>query len=93
MPDPRVDVSEELRHIAQHGDALAGWQRSLIGRAARLHLPLHDPVDLRRLAPVLRTLASALEVLSQDGKRPAWEVLFDARRRIEIASKIMQKGK
>jgi hypothetical protein len=73
-----------LHRIASTGDALEDFYRDMTGKSARIHIPLRDALDLRRIAIILRVLASALEVLSKSKARPV-TVLFEARHKIKLA--------
>jgi Mg2+ and Co2+ transporter CorA len=73
-----------LEQVADTGDALAKFHRQLLGNSVRIHIPLRDVVDLRRVATILRVLASTLDVLSRDKKRD-FSVLFQARQAIKLA--------
>lgn len=57
-------AAQELHDVVRFGDVLPEWARGLIGRSAQLRVPLRDPISLRRVATVLRTLADRLETLS-----------------------------
>ncbi len=82
----RWKADENLRRAALTGDPLSEFDRDILGRsAARLHLPLRDPVDLRRLASILRNLANDLEV-SSHMRGDARHALFSARWHIKMAN-------
>lgn len=83
----------DLSRIAATGDPIANWQRDIIGQSVRIHLPLRDVISLREYATTLRVLASALEVLSHDTKRPDFSVLFEARAKIKLADNLIRKGR
>jgi hypothetical protein len=46
-------------------DVIAQWQRDVVGVAMRLHCPLRNQADLRRVSQILRDFANRLEILSQ----------------------------
>lgn len=78
----------ELRQIAATGDPVAEIHRQITGTAARLHIPLKDPPQLREVAKALRILASTIEMEAQS-KDEAWRVLFRARSAIEMANRLI----
>lgn len=84
--------ANDLRRIAATGDALAEWQRAVIGSSARIHFPLRDVVQLRDYARVLRVVASKLEQLSTS-KDDDWHVLYDARNALKLADRLIRTGK
>lgn len=74
----------ELHRIASTGDATEDFFRDQTGKSAQIRVPLRDPQDLKRVATILRVLASALEVLAKSKERQV-EVLFAARLKIKLA--------
>lgn len=89
-PQHRHLAQRELNRAARTGDPLSPIDRDILGhRAVRLHVPLHDPVDLRRIATILRELANGLEVAS--GMRgDARSALFTAKYHLKTASNRLQ---
>lgn len=57
-------LDRETQRIIQTGDPLPEWARGIIGNSMQLRIPLRDPIDLRRVAEILRGFANRLEVLS-----------------------------
>ncbi len=93
-PDDRAirAAETELIRAATEGDPLSPLDRAILGKsAARLHIPLLDPIDLRRCAILLRELSNRLEVCSHmkgDARTP----LFAARMYInETAAKLRSR--
>ncbi|MBC9176648.1 hypothetical protein [Pseudoroseomonas ludipueritiae] len=84
LPKRRKKEETELERIARTGDPLAEFYREMTGKSARIHIPLRDPIDLRRIATILRVLAGALETLSRSKER-TFTVLFEARQKIKLA--------
>lgn len=85
-PRDREHADDGLRRAINTGDCLSEFDRDILGRsAARLHLPLRDPVDLRRLAAILRSPANDLEVSSHI-RGDARHALFSARWHIKMAN-------
>jgi len=82
----RYLADQGLHRAVHHGDCLAPIQRDILGHSARrLHIPLRDPVDLRRVAAILRDLANKLEVSSHI-RGDALTALFAAGLHIKKAS-------
>lgn len=73
-----------MSRIIETGDPLAKFHRQMLGNSARIHIPLRDVVDLRRVAIILNGLARQLDTLSRDKTRD-FSVLFDARTKIKLA--------
>lgn len=89
MNSPARIAEQELRQIAATGDPVAAIHRDIVRHAVRIHIPLRDPVQLRDVARLLRTLASTLEIESQS-KDEAWRILFRARAAVEMANHIIR---
>jgi hypothetical protein len=61
----RDAAARELKRASLTGDCLSTFDRDIIGHGdRRLQVPLRDPIDLRRVATILRELANHLEVCS-----------------------------
>lgn len=85
-PQDRAKATHELMRAAATGDPLTAMDRDILGHGAvRLHVPLRDPVDLRRIATVLRELANGLEV-SSGLRGDARTALFAARYHLKTAA-------
>lgn len=85
-------AQSELQRIVAEGDPLSPLDRAILGNsAARVHIPLRDPVDLRRCSIILSDLANKLMVCSHmkgDARTP----LFAARMHItEAAGKLRSR--
>ena len=88
-------IDATLRRVAATGDPLAEYQRAIVGKAVRIHIPLTDVVKLREHAAMLRVLASKLDFLSRDA-RPDYSVLFEAAYNIKLVRDVIggrHKGK
>ena len=78
----RIEVLDRRRHRLPVRPWHHRWGLSWLDR---LHLPLRDPIDLRRVATILRDLANGLEVCS-GLKGDARTALFAARFHIKTAA-------
>jgi hypothetical protein len=65
-------------------DPLQPWEREIIGKSVRLHMPLRDVVDLRRISAILRELGNRFEVISNT-KEEAFPALSRARLAVKAA--------
>ncbi len=88
MSDGARIADDELRRIAMTGDPISELHRSIVGHAVRIHIPLHDAIQLRRVSATLRVLASSLETLSHS-RDPTWIVLSQARSSIDAADRVI----
>jgi hypothetical protein len=88
----RDAAARELKRASLTGDCLSTFDRDIIGHGdRRLQVPLRDPIDLRRVAIILRDLATRLEVCSHM-RGEARHVLFTAHSHIrEAAGKLRSK--
>lgn len=73
---------EELRRLRRSPDVLSRMHRDIVGPAVRIHVPLLDVIDLRRISRHLRALANELEVLSHSPEE-TWVVLSVAKTKIK----------
>lgn len=85
-PRDRMHAARELGRAARTGDVLSVMDRDIIGHGdRRLQVPLRDPVDLRRVAVILRELSNKLELCSAM-RGDARSVLFAAHWHIKNAA-------
>lgn len=91
-PASAPTLDRDTARVIHTGDALAKWQRDLIGDAARVHIPLRDVVSLRHVAEHLVGLASVLRRLSHDTTEEQWRLLSRARTAIKDTDKVIRKG-
>lgn len=87
-PRERRIADEELAMIARTGDPVSELHRQITGQAVRLHIPLKDPVQIRRVATALRILASTLEAEAQR-KDEAWRVLFSCKNAVLMCNRVI----
>lgn len=94
MADPVRIADAELRQIAATGDPVSALHRQITGHAVRLHVPLHDPVQIGDVARALRVLASTLELESK-AKDDAWRIMFRARAAVTMTNRLIggRRGK
>lgn len=83
-----ASTAEDVARIAATGDPVAALHRQITGTAARLHIHLKDPIQVRDAAKALRVLASTLEMESHS-KDETWRVLFRMRAAIEITNRLI----
>jgi hypothetical protein len=69
-------------------DTLDSWERRAVGKAARLHFPLRDVLDLGRISAELRHLSNRLELLAKS-KEPAFWTFSKAKDEIRLANERM----
>ncbi|ONG57331.1 hypothetical protein BKE38_04045 [Pseudoroseomonas deserti] len=81
----RKKLYTDFDRMIHTGDPLAALDRELLGKSARLHIPLRDVPDMDRIATILFVLAGRLRVLSKDKNRD-FSVLFSARQAIVLAN-------
>ena len=88
----RMRADADLAYTIRTGDVLSPMDRDIIGHGdRRLQVPLRDPVDLRRVAIILRELATRLEVCSHM-RGEARHILFTAHSHIrEAAGRLRSK--
>ena len=72
--------------VKETGDIIGGFERSMVGNAARIHIPLRDAKDLERTAQYLFQLARELTRLSKSRERE-FSLLFSARGVIKATDK------
>lgn len=87
-----TDLDRDTLRVIHTGDPIAKIHRSLIGDAARIHLPLKDAVALRHYADHLVGLAAVLRRLSHDTTEEQWKLLFRARAEIKAVDKMIRSG-
>lgn len=83
MPDHVRIADEQLRRLARTGDSLEWWEREQVNSAARLHIPLRDPVQVRDVVKALRVLASYIEQRTNSKDPNDFFILKDCRTRIK----------
>ncbi|WP_424137970.1 hypothetical protein [Roseomonas chloroacetimidivorans] len=88
----KLSPDGELMKVVKTGDCMDPWQRSLVGKSAQMRMPLHDPVDLRRQAAILRELANRLEAISRNTKETPFNVMSLAKTEVAAAqARMMSK--
>lgn len=85
-------IDRDTMRVIHTGDALAKWQREIIGDAARVHIPLRDVIALRHYAEHLVSLAGTLRRISHDTTEEQWRLLSRARYAIKETDKLIRKG-
>jgi CelD/BcsL family acetyltransferase involved in cellulose biosynthesis len=71
-------------------DAPTNLEATYVGKVARLNIPLHSVVTLRRIAEELRGLATNLEYISRRDDTPP-VALLEARYAVERAANRMKE--
>jgi hypothetical protein len=80
---PKKDETH-LQQIGRTGDPVSAFYRAIIGKSARIHVPLLDVVFVRDAGEVLEGLGRKLKALSRE-KAPDHAILFAMRQEIKLA--------